>query len=480
MNRQTIRQCSRALPPLAALWLAGCAIPHDRPMLRPLGSVQVGLANAVIGQAMSNHWWTDLNDPQLDRIMADALSANPSLDAAMARVRAAQASIAIDKAGLAPQIDADASEERERLSGKYIIPPPYAGSTRWVGSAQTSLDWNLDLAGRQKALVALARNSADATHYDLAAARLTIAGSVAQMYVNLALADAQIRIADQFVASRQRSLDLARSRVRNHLVGDFDLRAAETLLAEAEQARIRAAGDRDLMVHALAALAGRGIDYYPSIQTPTLSFDTALPLPKAIPADLLGRRPDILAAQARIAAADAGRRVAKAEFYPNVDIRAFVGVSALGLGALFTGGAVTGGGGPAIHLPIFEGGRLKAQYRGAVAESDIAIADYNRLVVWSVRETADALTSIETNSADAAAQRRVVAGLEETVRLDSVRVRTGLGTQLDVLDADDRRLSAAQAQANIQAEGVNRRIQLAVALGGGFAPDLPTPSASAN
>jgi NodT family efflux transporter outer membrane factor (OMF) lipoprotein len=449
--------------------LAGCAaVPHDKPAFMPLAAPTMGLEGP--SASVASDWWTEMNDPQLDRIMADALAGNPSLDAAIARLRVATATIDADRAGLQPQIGADVQETRTRLSEKYIIPPPYGGSTQWVGTAQANLSWSLDLAGKQKALVAQARANADAAGLDVAAARIALSSAVASTYVNLARAEAQAKIATDFVASRQEQLGIAHSRVRNQLASDFDLRASETLLAEAQQAKVRADGDRLLMIHALAALAGRGADYYATITPVALAYDRALPLPAKLPADLLGRRPDILAARARIEGAEAGRKMAKAEFYPDIDIKAFVGSSALGLGALFTGGALTYGAGPALHLPIFEGGRLKADYKGAVAGIDVAIADYNAKVVQAVREAADALSAVHTNAADAAQQRQIVAGLGETVRLDEVRIRTGLGARLDVLDAGDRLLAAKQHQADIEADGAVRRIQLLTAMGGGFTP----------
>lgn len=459
-----------ALLGLVALLLSGCAsVPHVEPQVQTFTARSVGLGAAEPAPAAGD-WWKAFNDPQLDRIMADALAGNPSLDAAMARLRTAQASIAANKAALLPQISADVQETRERLSGKYIIPPPYGGSSRWVGTAQANLDWSLDLAGKQKALVAQARASTDAAALDVEAARVTLSGAVAQAYVNLARATQQADIATKFVASREEQLALANTRKRTALASDFDLRTAETLLAEARQAKIRADGDRALMVHALAALAGRGADYYAGIATPKLALDQALPVPASLPADLLGRRPDILAARARIEAADANRRVAKAEFYPDIDIKAFIGSSALGLGALFTGGALTYGAGPALHLPIFEGGKLKANYKGAVAGIDEAIANYDTAVLGAVRESADALSAIDTNAADAAEQAKVVSGLADTVRLDEVRVRTGLAARLDVLDASDRLLGAAQRQVDLAADGAAARIRLLVAVGGSFVP----------
>jgi len=463
---------------LAATLLAGCAaVPQSHPQLTSLDAAHVGLS-ADSETKIASDWWTALGDPQLDRIMADALTGNPSLQQAMARLRQANAGIDAEKAGLLPQVSADANEMRERLSAKYIIPPPYGGSGQWVGMAQANLSWSLDFAGRQKALVDQARSTSAAAGLDVEAARISLSGAVAGAYVNLARADAQARIATDFVASRQEALGLARARVRSQLASDFDLRAAETLLAEARQSQVRAEGDRKIMIHALAALAGRGADYYGTITPPTILVGRAIPLPKDLPADLLGRRPDILAARARIESADAGRRVAKADFYPNVDLRAFIGLSALGLGSLFTGGAATYGAGPAIHLPIFQGGALRAHYRGAVAGIDVAIADYDGRVVQAVREAADALSAVDTNAADAAQQRQIVAGLGETVRLDQVRARTGLGARLDILNAGDRLLAARQRLVDVDADGAIRRVQLLTALGGGFTPPANTIAAA--
>jgi len=233
---------------------------------------------------------------------------------------------------------------------------------------------------------------------------------------------------------------------------------------------VRAQGARDLMVHALAALAGRGADYYASIQPATLHFDQALPVPHALPADLLARRADLAAALVQVEISMAGERISRADFYPNVNLRAFIGTQALGIGSAFTGSALTAGVGPAIHLPIFSGGAITARYKASVAGSDVAIAQYNGAVTRAVKEAADALSSVETNSADAAAQGDVVANLEKTVALDRVRLQSGLSARFDVLNAGERLLVARQEQLNLAADGALRRMQLLVALGGGFAP----------
>lgn len=476
MSRPDKRLYATAGAALAAVLLAGCVTSHVSPTEHALDSASIGLKGPDAAPAVD--WWRGLNDPQLDRIMGDALAGDPTLDVAIARLRLARAGVDATHAGLLPQVGIDAEEDRTRLSGGYVIPPPYAGTDRWVGSTQASLSWTLDFAGKQRALISQARRSQEAAALDVAAARVALTGAVAETYVGLARADLQMQIARAFVQSREESLTLAHTRARNDLASDFDIRAAETLLAEAQKSFDAAKGERALMIHALAALAGRGADAYDDVAPPSINLDAALPLPSALPANLLERRPDVLAARARIEAADAGRKAAKADFYPTVDLRAFVGVSAIGLGSLVASKALTYGAGPAVHAPVFEGGRLRAQYKAATAELDAATASYNALALQAVQQAADALSDIDSTAAQAADQRKILNGLAETVRLDQVRVRTGLGTQLDILASGDRLLEARQTQADLDAQGLTDRIQLLVAVGGDFNPDTSSNPAA--
>jgi len=461
-----------ALAAFGALILAGCATPHSKVAVAPVPSASLGLGSAAAPRIAAD-WWTALGDPQLDRIMADALSGSPTLDSALARVREARSVLAGSQAARLPQITGDASEQYQRLSSRYIIPPPYGGSFRWVGQAQANLSWDLDFWGKQADAIRQASHAADAAALDYDAARLALAGSVAQTYIELARAERQIAIAQSTVGQRDQSLRLARLRVKSQLDSSIDVRAAETLLAEARQALVRAQGQREMVIHALALLAGRGADYYPTIRPTTLKLDAVLPLPKELPADLLARRPDILSAKARIEAAASGRKVARKAFYPDINLLGLAGLQALGIGNLFTGGASTYGVGAAIHLPIFEGGKLKADYEGATARVDAAIAAYNQAVLGAVRETADALTGARTVSADLAQQRQAAAGLADVRRLNDVRVATGLSSRFDLIGSDVRLLQAQQETANLEADRAVAGIKLLVAVGGGFDPAAP-------
>ncbi len=456
----------------AALLAGACAVPHSPPAVAPIAPTSLGLSGPAT-PVIADRWWTGFGDPQLDRLVADATAGNPTLDAALARVSQAQAVLASRNADNGPDVTLDGSAQVARLSGRYTIPPPFAGSVRFIGQAQANLNWNLDLFGRQKAAIEGARASTQAAALDLAAARLAIAGSVVQTYIDLARAESEAVIARRTIATRQESLRLVNVRIRNRLASNLQATAAQTLLAQAQTALVRAEGSRALATNALAALAGRGPDYAAAIRPATLDLDAALPLPAQVPADLLARRPDIAAGLARIDAAAAGRQVARRAFYPNVNLAALAGFQAVGLGNLFSLDAGTAGAGPAIHLPLFDNGRLKADLAGATAALDLATADYNDRVVGAVKEASDAIALVGNLAQQRARTAEVVRGFGETNRLNAIRVSSGLDSKLDLVDNDVRLLDAELAQANLAAEAARQRVALVLALGGGFIPQEP-------
>ncbi|WP_256926600.1 efflux transporter outer membrane subunit [Sphingomonas sp. TZW2008] len=461
----------------ALLALAACSPPDTHPQLTAKAPADLGLIGAPM-PVIDPEWWTAYRDPQLDRIVADALAGSPTLDAALARVRQAEAVLARRDADLAPSITADGNAQVARLSGRYTIPPPFAGSVRFLGTAQANLSWNLDLFGRQRAAIAGARASAAAAALDVEAARLMLAGAVVSTYAEVARAERIAEIARATIATRERAVRLVTVRVENRLASQLDVQAATTLLAQARVALTRAQAARVLAANALAQLAGRGADYPAGIGPTRLTAPTTLPLPAAIPADLLARRADIAAATARVEAAAAGRQVARRAFYPDVNLIALAGLQAVGIGNFFNPEAATAGAGAALHLPIFDGGRLRADLAEATAAVDLAIADYNGVVVGAVRDAADALATIQATEREAAAQGAVVRGFAETNRLNAVRIAAGLDSRLTGIDTDIRLLDAQLAQATLGIDALAARARLVQALGGGFDP-ARTPAATA-
>jgi len=223
---------------------------------------------------------------------------------------------------------------------------------------------------------------------------------------------------------------------------------------------------RELAVHQIAALVGRGADAY-NISRPKLDR-SALALPAMLPADLLARRADIAAAEARIDAATAGRHAAHQAFYPDINLIGAAGFAAIGLSTLFSGGSGQYGIGPAIHLPIFDAGELRAKYAGATAQLDEAVASYNQSVVGAVKQTADAITDLQSLEGQAAQQREALRASNASFDLATRRYRSGLSPQLNVLSAEDVLIQAKRQDASISADLLSARVSLLMALGGGY------------
>jgi NodT family efflux transporter outer membrane factor (OMF) lipoprotein len=459
---------------LPALLVAGCVpAPPTTQSEKPLAATSLGLASETV-PPISDQWWLDLGDPQLDRLVGEALAGSPTLAAALARVRAAQAQVSGARSQLYPQVNLDGNEIRQRLSANYIYPPPLAGNGNWIGTVQANLTWSLDFFGKQQAQIERARSAAQAAALDATAARLVLAGSVTQAYIAYARAGDLVAVAEQTVAQQQDILKLTTDRVTSGLETEAAQQQSRALAAFARQDLVQARAVRDLAVHQIALLVGRGADAY-ALDKPHLSA-TALSLPEILPADLLARRPDIAAAQARIETAAKGREVARLAFYPDINLLGLVGVAAIsGVGPLLASNAVQYGVGAAIHLPIFDAGKLRAGLAGATADLDAAIADYNEAVVRSVREAADAITSLQSAQGRLAEQSTAMSAAQSSFDLARERYRSGLIPQLNVLSAEDLVIRAQSQSATLNADLLSARVTLIMALGGGF---TPPPSSS--
>ena len=449
------------------LCLCGCDVPPVTPPgVAEIAPQTLGLDGAPAPAAITD-WWTLFRDPQADALAAEMLKANPSLQVAMARIRAAGAELAAADAGRSPQINLDGQIQEILLSDEYVLPAPYGGSWRQVGDIQARLTWSLDFWGRQAALIAKARSLVGARNLDAMAARLALAGSFAQTYIALLTAWQDIDIARETVTERQAILALTQSRADSGLENEAALDQAKALVAAAEVDVMALEADRDRAIHALAALTGQGAAAYDRIGRPVAALDAVLPLPDALPADLLSRRPDILAARARIDAALHGRVSAHADFYPNIDLTAALGFQAVGLGSLFSASALTTGIGPAIHLPLFDAGKLRAQYALAGTDLDIAIGEYNGVVLTAVKQTADALTDVRSLAARRARQQTVLDSARHALQLAEERYRLGLSDQITVLTAENLVSQARRQMAALGSQLAIQRVTLFLSVGGG-------------
>lgn len=446
--------------------LSGCIdSPGSVTRERPLTPPDLALTGPAY-RAPTTGWWAALGDPELDRLVQAALARNPGLAGALARVRSAREQVAIAGSADAPQVQFDVTESRTRVSENYIFPPPYAGSTFWDGRLGFDLSWNLDFWGRQAALVAQVQHSADAVALDAASAELVLSSAVAQAYVDYVRATNLEQVAVRAADQRRELFDLTTRRVHAGLDSSVEAKTAEGNLEQSavdvEQARLA----RETARHALAALTGASAAAPFAVASPQIDLEQALALPTSLPADLLARRPDVRAAQLRIEAATAGREAAHANFYPNIDIVGFVGFTSIGLEPLLQASSHQWSVGPAIHLPVFTAGRLKAEYRRAGADLDTAISSYNETVLRAIRESADQVSRLQSLETQLAAQARSLAAAEQAYSFATQRYQAGLSSQLTVLNSETQVLAARRQRTQLLAERTAARVALLVALGG--------------
>lgn len=454
----------------AALLAAGCVHPQkEEPRGSPVDPATLGLTGAP-APPLESGWWKAFGDPQLDRLVADALTHNPTLDQALARVRSSEATLGAAAGVPQPHISIDADETWQRFSENYYIPPPFGGQRVWVGTIGANLAWSLDFWGKQAATIRQARAVDLATRLDASSARLAISGALAQAYLNLHRAQAYVDIAQRALEQREELASLTQQRFGAGLETSVEKDLAQARLTEARNMAEQARAARETAVHSLAELTGHGANFYSEVVPAQLTLDGALPVPDALPIDLLARRPDVLAARARIAAADAGRKAAKAAFYPEISLKAFAGTQAIGLGNLTEKGSAVYGVGGLLHVPIFDSQRLKAEYKHSTAELDLAVASYNAVVLQAVRQAADQLTLIDSLAKQTSQSRQRLTSAQAAYDVARQRYGAGLTSQLTLLDAETEVLSARREIVAGETDRAAARINLLLTLGGSFDP----------
>ncbi|MFT4255624.1 MAG: efflux transporter outer membrane subunit [Pseudoxanthomonas sp.] len=462
-----------------AIALAGCAStgglePAAAPRAADGHEIVRSLAGAPLSAAAfpQQDWWTALGDAQLDALIGEALQGTPTLAAADARLRKAQA-----QAGLADV----ARKPSVKVSAQYAIaqlPKGMAGDElggELMHNAVGYLDfaWPLDVWGGKRAEYEAALGQAHASQIDAQAARLSLAANLARSYVALAQAFDALDVAQREQARSERLRQLSRQRVDAGIDNALSLRNADSAIAAAKAQAEAAQQQIDALRNTLAALLGRGPDRGLDIARPQLLAAPAPALPGVLPSELLGHRPDVVAARWRVESAAQGIKSAKAKFKPGINLSALVGLAATNFSDLFSTDAALGFGGPAISLPIFDGGQLRHNLAAHNADYDLAVADYDRTVIDALHEVADAVQSIRSLDAQAAALTQARDAADAALKLAESRYHAGLGTQLDVLSAQRPLLQLEQQLASLRAQRYAASIDLNHALGGGLQFDDP-------
>jgi len=455
------------------LALAGCAaIPDLGPEPKPKSVEQLksdqSLAAPVVGWP-GDHWWQGYGDPQLNELVETALRDSPNLAIAQARLSMAGAMLQASKAPLAPEVTGTAAFTEEKQSYNYLM-PRMAVPQGWndYGRATLNLDWELDFWGKNRAAVKAATSEQQAAEAELAQARLIISTSVAASYAELVHLYSLHDSAEAALAIRTKTVELFRDRYQNGLENLASVRQVEAKQAAAD-ADLQFVEERiALQKNGIASLIGAGPDRGLDIARPTARIEDAIALPERLTLELIGRRPDITAARLRTEAAAKRIDQQKAGFYPSVNLMAFVGYQSLGIDNLTRSGSDMGAIGPAISLPIFNTNRLQGQLRGARAEYDASVASYNGTLANALREVADAVTSRKALDGELQAAKTAVAAARESHSLISRRYRGELSSYLDVLVAEDARIAAERAEADVETRALVLNVALVRALGGGY------------
>jgi NodT family efflux transporter outer membrane factor (OMF) lipoprotein len=454
---------------LLSVGLLGCAdMSGITPQAQLRDAQSLGLeATAAAPAPIDAQWWRAFGDEQLNRLEDQALLHSPNLGLAQARLASAQALMETVNASSKPQLAAQLDATYQHYTANGAVPPPLAGSERSSGTAQLNASWEFDFFGKNRAALDAALGNANAAQMDAQAAQVLLASQVARSYFQWRRLNDQVSVAQRTLAQREELLKLVQDRVNAGLDTALELRQSQGSLPDARLQLEILNEQMALTQHALAALIGQGTQPLVITATGQAAIKQAA-LNQTIPADLLGQRADIAAARWRVEAASSSVQSAKAQFYPNVNLVAFAGFSSIGLDKLLQSGSQQWGVGPALRLPIFDGGRLRAGLRGKTAELDAAVESYNSAVVNAVRDVADQVTSAQAITRQQTEQTAAAQAAQDAYDIALQRYRAGLGNYLTVLNAESTVLTQRRLTVDLSARALDTQVALIHALGGGY------------
>ena len=380
-----------------------------------------------------------------------------------------------------PQLALSGDATLQRFSARGLVPPAVAGTVRSSATLQAGGRWSLDLGGRQAAEWQAALGQQRAAAADVQAARTLLATQLVQGYVELARLGRLQGLVQRQLSLQQQGLALVRQRAQAGLDTQAEARGAELPPAELQQQLARLDEQAQLLRHQLALLSGQAPAALQGLQPVLVTappWGGAAAAPR-LGADLLGRRADLVAARWRVEAAQQGVAEARARFYPDVDLVGFAGLNVLGLNHLLDLGARTASVGPALRLPLFDGGRLQADLDGRAAVLDGAIAHYNLTLLQAVREAADALASLQALEHQQHTQDQALASARAAQALVQARFDAGLGDRRPLLAAAQASVAQERTALDLQARRLSTLASLAQALGGGWQDNADTPPVAA-
>ena len=450
--------------------LAGCAglPPKHKPVQLSDAAPLDGIGTAGGGDWPAQEWWKRYQDPTLDQLIDLGGANSPSLASAHARYDSARQSVRLAAAESGAHLQANADADRQRLSDNGLFPPQLLGFT-WYNQFDLGLQasYTFDWWGKQRDAVEAAMDQAHAALADRSAAALVLASSIADAYFGWQSDENRLQLAREKELAVELQAKVSSARVHADLDSADELNSADLALAAAREQIAMLEGSAKLRVVVLAALVGRPISELPPLSPKPLP---SLPgaLPDNVKIDLISRRADITASRWRVEAAEKNLASARADFFPDVSVNALLGVSSLDVGKLLEYGSRVPQISAAIHLPIFDAGRLKARYGGAQAAIDSAVSDYQDTVIGAARDVATQVTTRAQIEAQRAQRAKQVDAALRMRKAAAARVRQGLSDSRSELMAAESWIDQRDGLLQLDSAALSADIALQRALGGGY------------
>ena len=452
---------------LSLLLISGCAGYSDLKPQAEINSVPLTGVQTGSGFWPSEKWWKQFNDSQLDALIDEALSGNPSLSEARARIRVAEAASGIAKSADAVQIVGDAASTYQRFPEHESYPPQFAGERDTVNRLQIAAGYDFDLWGKNKADYEASLGEIMVAELESAAAKLTLTSALALDYLRLDRAYRLNELMENEFETFSRILALQKKRHAAGLDSQDAVARTESSVAIVNANLKKIHEEIVRLKMRLGTMTGAGPERGLKLNRPLLNLLAEVELPADIPAELIGRRPDISAQKWRVESLQKRIDSAKADFYPNINLNAFAGFRSIGLDNLLKSGSETFGIGPAMTLPIFNGGRLRSNLAMKNAQYDEAVERYNTLILKAVQEVADIAISGTENNKQLISRKNSVASLEHAAKLASLNFQSGLTGELPLLRTRLDILNANSTVIDLQSRQAELLVSMNRALGGG-------------
>jgi multidrug efflux system outer membrane protein len=458
----------------AILAFVGCAVGPNysrptAPVPEEYGATNIWKVAEPRAHLPRGNWWEIFGDPELNGLETNAANANQQLRAAVAAFEQARAYVDVSRSGFFPHVGLSPSYTRERDSANRPVNGFSSGIPNNPYSTYTvplDASYEVDIWGQVRRTVESARAGAAASADDVEAVRLGIQAEVAMDFFSLRALDAEIALLKSSVEVFEKSLELTRNRRAGGIATDLDVAQAETVLKTTEALLPDTRLQRVRTEHALAVLTGRPPAGF-SIPEKASLIEPPI-LPGGIPSELLERRPDIASAERQVAVANANIGVAKAAFYPQVQLNGIAGFQSVSAGTLFAWPSRLWSLGPSVTAPLFEGGQLRAGLRVARAAYDQTVANYRQSVLTAFGEVEDNLAAQQLLVSEYDAQTAALKSAQKTLEIANNRYRAGLVTYLEVATAQNSALDLERATVRLRGNQLITTVALIKSLGGGW------------